>query len=212
LLESKARALRPIPTTKATKKRTKKVDASTHFDFILICKPKANAFCTDTSNTMSDSAPTTTGQNDSNGPPTSGTNTAENRPGPSDATSGPETGDPSSGQKPEQKQQGADKPTEEPNDSSSGVKVPHSDAEREELMKKGEFPRDPNDHSGEPMKMHDASEQKKERSDSVAQEGGDPHGGSKGTGTEYVKSTGLAADGGDFDVTKPGAGKEASRE
>jgi hypothetical protein len=31
------------------------------------------------------------------------------------------------------------------------------------------------------------------------------------TGEEYVKSSGLAADGGDFDVTKPGAGLEADR-
>ncbi|KAM0449132.1 hypothetical protein ACHAO4_007794 [Trichoderma viride] len=31
------------------------------------------------------------------------------------------------------------------------------------------------------------------------------------TGDEYVKSSGLAADGGDFDVTKPGAGLEADR-
>lgn len=35
---------------------------------------------------------------------------------------------------------------------------------------------------------------------------------SEGTGEQYVKSTGLAADGGDFDATKPGAGKEADRE
>ncbi|KAI0460315.1 hypothetical protein F5B21DRAFT_171 [Xylaria acuta] len=34
---------------------------------------------------------------------------------------------------------------------------------------------------------------------------------SKGTGEEYVKTTGLQADGGDFDATKPGAGKEADR-
>ena len=32
-----------------------------------------------------------------------------------------------------------------------------------------------------------------------------------GTGTQYVKSSGLAAEGGDFDATKPGAGKEADR-
>ncbi|KAK4190371.1 hypothetical protein QBC35DRAFT_79444 [Podospora australis] len=32
-----------------------------------------------------------------------------------------------------------------------------------------------------------------------------------GTGELYVKSSGLAADGGDFDATKPGAGKEADR-
>ncbi|KAG5925912.1 hypothetical protein E4U42_003819 [Claviceps africana] len=33
----------------------------------------------------------------------------------------------------------------------------------------------------------------------------------KGTGDLYVKTSGLAADGGNFDVTKPGAGKEADR-
>jgi len=34
---------------------------------------------------------------------------------------------------------------------------------------------------------------------------------SKGTGTEYVRTTGLAADGGNFDATLPGAGREADR-
>ncbi|KAK5988769.1 hypothetical protein PT974_10258 [Cladobotryum mycophilum] len=34
---------------------------------------------------------------------------------------------------------------------------------------------------------------------------------SKGTGEQYIKTTGLAADGGDFDATKPGAGREADR-
>jgi hypothetical protein len=33
----------------------------------------------------------------------------------------------------------------------------------------------------------------------------------QGTGEQYVKSTGLTADGGDFDATNPGAGKEADR-
>ena len=33
----------------------------------------------------------------------------------------------------------------------------------------------------------------------------------KGSGTKVVKSSGLAADGGDFDATKPGAGREADR-
>lgn len=42
-----------------------------------------------------------------------------------------------------------------------------------------------------------------------AAEGGEEE--SKGTGEQYVKSSGLAADGGDFDATKPGAGREADR-
>ncbi|KAI1457075.1 hypothetical protein F4805DRAFT_429487 [Annulohypoxylon moriforme] len=33
----------------------------------------------------------------------------------------------------------------------------------------------------------------------------------EGTGEQYVKSSGLNADGGDFDATKPGAGREADR-
>ncbi|KAI1757734.1 hypothetical protein F4782DRAFT_479627 [Xylaria castorea] len=33
----------------------------------------------------------------------------------------------------------------------------------------------------------------------------------EGTGEKYVKTTGLQADGGDFDATKPGAGREADR-
>ncbi|PHH61063.1 hypothetical protein CDD81_831 [Ophiocordyceps australis] len=34
---------------------------------------------------------------------------------------------------------------------------------------------------------------------------------SKGTGEQYVKTTGFAADGGNFDATQPGAGREADR-
>ncbi|KAI9167332.1 hypothetical protein HJFPF1_03458 [Paramyrothecium foliicola] len=34
---------------------------------------------------------------------------------------------------------------------------------------------------------------------------------SQGSGQQYVKASGLAADGGDFDATKPGAGREADR-
>lgn len=33
----------------------------------------------------------------------------------------------------------------------------------------------------------------------------------KGTGEKYIKSTGLQADGGDFDATRAGAGREADR-
>jgi len=166
-----------------------------------------------------------------NQPPSSGVDTSSAGPsGPSNAVAGDQTGDPSSGVKPKAKQQGADKPTEAPKtDDSVQAKMPHSDEERERLMMKGEFPHDPNDHSGEPLKMHsekaggdvgDEEEEekdeegkpiKKDRSQSVAQEGGAPHGASKGTGQEYVKSSGMAADGGDFDATKPGAGSEANR-
>jgi hypothetical protein len=41
----------------------------------------------------------------------------------------------------------------------------------------------------------------------------DPHAKStgEGTGEKYIKTTGVAADGGDFDATKAGAGREADR-
>lgn len=44
----------------------------------------------------------------------------------------------------------------------------------------------------------------------LGQEGVDPLGSAKGTGVLHTKSSGTA-DGGDFDATKPGAGKEAER-
>jgi len=144
----------------------------------------------------------------------------------------------SSGAVPQQKQQGADRPTEEPstaqteavNDKTEKAediasKSTHhitSDEEREKLAEKGELPKDPNDHSGEPMHMHAGGDpekpvegenlkEKTDRSASVAQEGGGEHGKVKGTGEQWVKTSGVAAEGGDFDVTKPGAGKEATR-
>jgi hypothetical protein len=96
----------------------------------------------------------------------------------------------------------------------SGERI--TDEERETLAEQGKLPKDPNDHSGEPMKMHGGADsldahRKTERSKSVAQEGGGEHGKEKGTGQEWVKTSGFAAEGGDFDATKPGAGREATR-
>ncbi|QPH16896.1 hypothetical protein C2857_001633 [Epichloe festucae Fl1] len=47
--------------------------------------------------------------------------------------------------------------------------------------------------------------------DAAAGKDGDGDGEGKGTGELYVKASGLAADGGDFDAAKPGAGREADR-
>jgi len=162
-------------------------------------------------------------------------------------TTSPEHNPATADSTPKQKQQGGDRPTEEPGsretaaindktqaaeDTQNQAKSPSdsqtqitSDEQREKLAEKGELPHDPNDHSGEPMKMHNAGaksdpeggeagesmKQKTERSASVAHEGGGEHGKEKGTGEQWVKTSGVAADGGDFDVTKPGAGKEATR-
>ncbi|KAF1815299.1 hypothetical protein P152DRAFT_181193 [Eremomyces bilateralis CBS 781.70] len=102
--------------------------------------------------------------------------------------------DPSTAQKPTQKHQGADRPTEEP----SG-----EDANPEQIMAK----RGPNDHSGEPMRTHDGTEHRDEREGETNTTKNE----NEGTGQQHVKTTGLAAEGGDFDATMPGAGTEASR-
>ena len=43
------------------------------------------------------------------------------------------------------------------------------------------------------------------------EDGQNAKGTGESTGEKYIKSSGLKADGGDFDVTKPGAGREADR-
>lgn len=53
----------------------------------------------------------------------------------------------------------------------------------------------------------DASENKEEEDE----DGPNAKSKGEGTGEQYVKSSGLQADGGDFDATKPGAGREADR-
>ena len=74
-----------------------------------------------------------------------------------------------------------------------------------------EFKKDPNDHLGEPLKMHDGSgKNNKSSSSSIDNRSGDddkPQSETKdeGTGEKWVKSTGVAADGGDFDAARPGA-------
>lgn len=92
--------------------------------------------------------------------------------------------DPSSGQKPMQKQQGADRPVEEPSGENEQAIREKKEATEKAAEKK--------DRSGQPL-------------------GGQENQGEKGTGEKWVKSTGFAADGGDFDAAKPGAGKEADR-
>jgi len=115
---------------------------------------------------------------------------------------------PSSGAAPGgQKQQGADRPQDTP---SNPAAVKEDDTEA--IMAK----RDPNDHSGEPMHMHGGDEkvpttQEERRESKVGMPGGQVHGKEHGTGEEWVKTSGMHADGGDFDATKPGAGREADR-
>lgn len=91
--------------------------------------------------------------------------------------------------------QGTNQPLDEPSgkqqDAVSGKKD-----EAEEVLAK----RDPNDHSGEPMHVHDGSDKKES---STATDGSekdtDKLNEEKGTGEKYVRSSGLYGSGGDFD-------------
>jgi hypothetical protein len=121
--------------------------------------------------------------------------------------------DPSSAQKPEQKHQGADRPEESPPTSSEEdlPSSPGADAVKEtiaevEELDKQEFKKDSSDHSGEPLGTvkRDGSESKYGEQPAHEPE-------KKATGMEYVKSSGFAADGGNFDAAAPGAGREADR-
>lgn len=128
-------------------------------------------------------------------------------------------GDPSSGgNQAKQKQQGADRPTEQPtgreheavrdtkrnaeaaaNDDASGP-GPGSSAQKTGSGGSGAGAgpgAGPGASGGGPM----GGDGEKPESKS--------HG--EGTGEKYVKSTGMKADGGDFDAAKPGAGREADR-
>ena len=116
-------------------------------------------------------------------------------PSSADASSGaaePSVGaDPTSGLKPEQKQQGADRPREAP--SEEGLQAIREKKEAAEKTASGEGGAN---HSGKSGSGDIPGEQKSTE---------------KGTGELWVNSIGLAADGGDFDASRPGAGREADR-
>ncbi|KAI0166554.1 hypothetical protein GGR57DRAFT_29606 [Xylariaceae sp. FL1272] len=65
------------------------------------------------------------------------------------------------------------------------------------------------EHGGDAGNSDEAVDQSSKKEDPTE----DPNDSKKseGTGEQYVKSSGLQADGGDFDATKPGAGREADR-
>lgn len=122
---------------------------------------------------------------------------------------------PESGANIGQKQQGADRPGDEPSgeqvDAIKDTKAKHEGAQAGDDDTTGGSappPKDPNDHAGDPLGTvdHGAPGQGQTKKE----EGGKSE--EKGTGEKWVKTTGVAADGGDFDAKKPGAGKEAERE
>ena len=116
------------------------------------------------------------------------------------SAAGPDVGAaaPESGAREQQKQQGADRPGEEPQAEGADAIVSKKE-DAENAMSK--------DTSDEPKPLEGPGETKGGDKENLGSTSKEP-----GTGTQYVKSSGLAAEGGDFDATKPGAGKEADRE
>ena len=100
--------------------------------------------------------------------------------------------DPASGQAPKQDHQGANRPGKEPSgeehDAIVGDKVAAEKAQS----------------SGAPGGGLHAGQEPESGPKAPSQ--------GEGTGEKWVKTSGMAADGGDFDAAKPGAGREADRE
>jgi len=111
---------------------------------------------------------------------------------------------PSSGAQNTQKQQGADRPHEEPDHGENqAIKDTKRDAEEAQAGV---------DTSGAGPQSLD----EKDKGAAGSSSGGDDDGPQKkstgeGTGEKYIKSSGMQADGGDFDAAKAGAGREAYR-
>jgi len=111
--------------------------------------------------------------------------------------------DPASGANTTAKQQGAANPHDEPdheeNQAIKETKKEAEDASKVDTSGPGPKPLSKTAHSGP-----------------TGSSGGDDDGPQNeshgsGTGEQYVKSSGMKADGGDFDASNPGAGKEADR-
>ncbi|KAH8801591.1 hypothetical protein F5884DRAFT_757239 [Xylogone sp. PMI_703] len=124
-------------------------------------------------------------------------------------------GDPSSGSQPKQKQQGADRPLDAPTGE-------QHDAVRETKQKaEGAANDDASGPSPVPSDNKSGSGGSGAGAGPSPGLGGGAMGGSdekpqseshgEGTGEKYVKSTGVKAEGGDFDAANPGAGREADR-
>ncbi|KAI9887251.1 MAG: hypothetical protein M1823_000922 [Watsoniomyces obsoletus] len=114
--------------------------------------------------------------------------------------------DPRSGQKPTPKHQGADRPFEQPSAESEQAIRETKEREERALDQDHDSARDARRGSllDNPSNEHHPGQP---GGDFLV--GGQPK--EKGTGQQYVKSTGMAAEGGDFDASRPGAGREADR-
>ncbi|KAH8790615.1 hypothetical protein BGZ57DRAFT_1000768 [Hyaloscypha finlandica] len=131
------------------------------------------------------------------------------------SSAAPNAADPSSAQQPTQKQQGADRPSDEPS-SLEHERIKETKAEAEDAAKVDtteagpktldEKARDSGGVVGKGEGKGKSGENEGEEEDGLQKES---HG--EGTGEKYVKSSGVVADGGDFDAASPGAGREADR-
>jgi hypothetical protein len=146
-------------------------------------------------------------------------NTIDQKPASSEETKA----DPSSAPQKTQNQQGADRPFDEPS-SEEHDQIKETKKEAEDAAKvdtSGPGPKSLEEKARETGGTLDAGASgapagKMENGDKTA--GGDHDDGpqkeshGEGTGEKYVKSSGMKADGGDFDAAKPGAAREADRE
>jgi len=115
--------------------------------------------------------------------------------------------DPASGAQTESKHQGTEQPHAEP-DHEENQAIKETKAEAEEAQKV--------DTSGPGPQSLEEKARNGGGAAGASSSGGDDDGPQKeshgeGTGEQYVKSSGMKADGGDFDAANPGAGREADR-
>lgn len=115
--------------------------------------------------------------------------------------------DPASGAQTESKQQGAEQPHAEPgHEENQAIKETKAEAEEAQNV----------DTSGPGPQSLEEKAKNGGVTAGASSSGGDDDGPQKesqgeGTGEQYVKSSGMKADGGDFDAANPGAGREADR-
>jgi hypothetical protein len=152
------------------------------------------------------------------------TATSSDKPSSSNDNSGPGAApsvgaNPASAPQDTQKQQGADRPSDEPSTGGENQAIKETKKEAEEannMDTSGPGPKTLEEKARESGGVVGAKEGEEGDKPAGEEEGGDDDGPQKeskgeGTGEQYVKSSGMKADGGDFDASNPGAGREADR-
>jgi len=142
--------------------------------------------------------------------------TSSDKPTSSNDNSGPGaasvSADPSSAPQDTQKQQGADRPSDEPS-SEEHDRIKETKKEAEEAAAADTSGPGPRSLEEKARDGGVGGANGAGGGDKVEEEDGpQKESQGEGTGEKYVKSSGMVADGGDFDAANPGAGKEADRE